>query len=184
MLLGKNMKKTLLFGILFFLLFLGIINQVNAHCPLCTGAVVASAAVANYYGLDISIIGLFVGAFSISLGLWVGRVIKKRFIPFQTSLLVILSFLSTVIPSVLVVKSDSLYLPVLLFGAEGSVFNRVYLLDKLLLGSIIGGIVSVFAYWLHKHIKAVKGRVLFPFQGIVITLAFLMITGAILYFIL
>ena len=45
-----------------------VLREVSAHCPLCTGAVVAGAVGAKYLGLDVTILGIFVGAFAISLG--------------------------------------------------------------------------------------------------------------------
>ena len=66
--------------IFIILMFLLIIPQlVYAHCPLCTGAVGAAAVTANYYGLDNSIIGIFIGAFAISTGLWFGLKVKKKY---------------------------------------------------------------------------------------------------------
>src|SRR3989344_5509444 len=125
-----NFKKLLaLLPSLFFL------KEVSAHCPLCTGAVVAGAVGANYLGLDITILGIFVGAFAISLGLWVNKKLKIYF-KYQNILIVLLSFLLTVIPSLAFIK-DMTYI---------SFFNNVYFINKLLLGSIIGSLASLFAY--------------------------------------
>ena len=53
----------------------------------------------------------------------------------------------------------------------------------MLLGSIIGGLVTLFAYYSHIHIKKITGKVLFPFQGIALTLAFLFVSGLSMYLI-
>ena len=171
------MKKIIL--ILVSILLLA--PAVYAHCPLCTGAVGAAAIGAKYYGLDESIIGIFIGAFSISTGLWIGRKIKKEYIRFQLPLIVILSFLLTVIP-LLAVSKEPVYLPVLIAGASGSLLNKVYWVNKILLGSIIGTFITLFGYWLHLFIKRINGKVLFPFQGITLTIFLLAISSMGVYF--
>ena len=155
---------------------------VHAHCPLCTAAVGAAAVTANYLGLDPSIIGIFIGAFGISTGLWIGLKIK-RYIPLQTQLIVLGSFFLTVIP-LLGLIPETAYMPVLVTGSPGSILNRVYWVNKLLIGSIIGGLASLLAFWLHTKIKSVRGKVLFPFQGITITITALLIASLAMYFIM
>lgn len=154
---------------------------VHAHCPLCTAAVGAAAISAKYYGLDISIIGLLIGAFGISTGLWIGLKINKRYFKFQLPIIVAASFFLTVIP-LLYISNESIYLPLLFFGPSGSVLNKVYWVDKLLFGSIVGGLATLFAYLTHVYVKKQNGRVFFPFQGVVVTLFFLAVSGLILYF--
>ncbi len=150
---------------------------VHAHCPLCTGAIGVATVSAKYYGVDSSIIGLLVGAFGISTGLWMGQRIGK-YIP----LIVLASFLLTIIP-LQAVSNENIYLPVLWWGPAGSLLNKVYWLNKFITGSIIGGIVTMTAFWLHTTIKRSNGRVLFPYQGVVMTLSLLLLSGIGLYFV-
>ncbi len=175
------MKKPILFSLFsLFLLFIAM-PSVYAHCPLCTAAVGAAAVSAKYLGLDTSIIGLFIGAFAIVTGIFIGLKIKKYF-KFQLPLIVLASFLLTVIPILTTIKGDIIFLPMLLFGSSGSIFNKIYFIDKMLIGSVIGAIVSLLGYWLHNYIKKAKGKVLFPYQGIAFTLGLLIIAGGILFF--
>ncbi|MBI1936475.1 hypothetical protein HYS31_08665 [Candidatus Woesearchaeota archaeon] len=161
------------------LIFAAVAPAAYAHCPLCTAAVGAAAVSAKYYGMDVTIIGLLIGAFGVSTGLWIGLKLKK-FFRFQLPLIVAASFLLTVIPLMYIDKS-TVYLPLLFFGLAGSLLNKVYWLNKILFGSIIGGIVTTLAYASHTAIKKVNGKVLFPFQGIALTLAFLLASGTVLY---
>ncbi len=156
------------------------IPLIYAHCPLCTAAVGAAAISAKYYGLDASLIGLLIGAFGVSTGLWIGLRVKK-FFKFQFSFIVLASFLITAMP-LLYIKSDDIYFPLLLIGPTGSLLNKVYWIDKMLFGSIIGGLITLLAFWLHIQIKRINGKVIFPFQGVVITLIFLIMSGIGLYF--
>jgi len=169
----------LIFGVVGFLLFS---TTAEAHCPLCTAAVGAGAAAAKYYGVDESIIGLFIGAFGISIGLWIARSIKKEYFKYQSVAIILLSFILTVVP-LLALSKDVIYVPVFLFGSVGTMLNKVYWINKMLLGSIIGGGASIFAFGIHEHIKKKNGRVLFPYQGIAFTAAVLAVAAAALYLI-
>ena len=165
------MKK--IFFLFIFLFLASGIGQVNAHCPLCAGAVGAAAVGASYLGIDNSIVGLFVGAFSFSTGLWFARKIKKKYFKFQSFGIVLSSFLLTVLPSAKIVN-DLTYV---------SLFDKIYFLDKILIGSIIGALITLFALYLHERIKQVNGKVFFPYQGVFLTLILLIITGIPMYFI-
>lgn len=174
------MRKSILVLLSSVLLTIFTMPNVHAHCPLCTMAVGTAVISAKYYGLDSTIIGLLVGGFGVSTGLWVGLKIKRHF-KFQLGLIVFLSFILTVIP-LLYLEKDSIYFPLLLIGQEGSFLNKVYWINKMLFGSIIGGVVTLLSYLIHAQIKKVNGRVLFPFQGVVFNLASLVISGLGLYF--
>ena len=176
------MKKTIILIPLALILLFAAAIPVHAHCPLCTAAVGVAAVSAKYMGLDVSIVGLFVGAFGISTGIWLGKKIRKEYIKFQLPVIAILSYLLTVIP-LRFISSDNIYIPLLLFGEPGSILNKIYWIDKLIFGTIIGGILTFIGYWIHNYIKKVKGKVLFPYQGIIITLSLLLLSGLILFFI-
>ena len=164
------MNKFILFIFLFFILG---ISFVSAHCPLCAGAVGAAAVGASYLGIDNSIVGLFVGAFSISTGLWFAKKMKRKYFKFQSFSIVLSSFLFTVIPSAKIVN-DLDYI---------SLFNNIYFLDKILMGSIIGGLITLLALYLHEKIKQVNGKVLVPYQGVFLTLILLIISSIPMYFV-
>ena len=163
------------------MIFVELTPSVYAHCPICTAAVGAAAISAKYYGLDISTIGLLIGAFGISTGLWIGLKVSKRYFKFQLPTIVAASFFLTVIP-LLYISNDTIYFPLLLFGQSGSVLNKVYWIDKLFFGSFIGGLATLFAYSIHIYVKKQNGKVLFPFQGVAVTIFFLAVSGLILYF--
>ncbi len=156
---------------------------VHAHCPLCTAAVGAAAVTANYYGFDASVIGLMIGGFAITTGLWIGLRIKKQYLKFQLPLLVLLSFVLTVIPLQSAI-GDNIAVSMLFFGEPGSLLNKVYFINKLFAGAVTGGIAVTAAYLMHVYVKNTRGHVLFPYQGIAFTLASLLIGWAMLPLIL
>lgn len=172
------MKKLITTILSSFFLFVNA-SFVSAHCPLCTGAVGMAAVAAKYYGMDLIVIGFFVGAFGISTGLWVGKKIKRNYFKFQLWAIVLLSFLLTVIP-LRALGGDNVYLPVRLFGEVGSMFNKIYWMDRLFFGSLIGGFLSTAAFGAHNTIKKFNNNsVLFPFQGIALTVGILLLASII-----
>ncbi|MEK6983930.1 MAG: hypothetical protein AABX33_05130 [Nanoarchaeota archaeon] len=175
------MKKIILVSLI-LMLSLVIIPATHAHCPLCTAAVGTAAISAKYYGLDESAIGLLIGAFGVSTGLWIGLRIKKQYFTFQLPVIVLLSYILTIMP-LMYVSSEAIYLPILWFGAAGSFLNKVYWVNKLFFGSIVGFFITLISYFLHIHLKKLNGKVLFPFQGIALTLLLLIVASSGLIFI-
>lgn len=152
--------------------FSAFFGSVHAHCPLCTAAVGTALVSAEYFGFGSGIVGIFAGAFAVSTGLWVSKKIKKQFIPLQSTAIVLASFFLTIIP-LLYLSSSTIYLPLLLFGESGTAFNKIYFVSTFLLSSIFGAFLSFLALLVRNFIKKFNGKVLFPFQGIALTLLFL-----------
>jgi len=156
------------FIFLFFLLSLILIlPNVLAHCPLCTTGAAVGVGVARAYGVDDSIVGLFLGALIISSALWFNRWLKKKTnFPFQEFLIVIASFLLFVIPfyysglitGFAIVKTSPEHHSILGLGIFG--------IDKLLTGIIIGFLAVWWGFRLSDSIKEKKGKVLWPYQSI------------------
>jgi len=107
----------------FPVLFALMAENVMAHCPLCTIGAAAAAGGASLLGVKNIVIGIFIGAFAASIGLWVSRVIKKKYVPFQDALIVLFSFVATVIPMMPIITGFyPLYIS--LAGEYGSLLNR------------------------------------------------------------
>lgn len=173
-------RKYVFSALIAVFLFAAFAPSVHAHCPLCTGAIGAAAVSAKYYGVDLSVIGMLIGAFGVSTGLWAAKSIKKQVIKHQMSIVAFLSFLFTIIP-LRFISGENVYIPLLLIGEPGSMLNKVYWVNKIIFGGVIGGFAALLAFWLHIYIKRAYGRALFPFQGTAITLALLIISASGLY---
>ena len=157
--------------------FLFLIPSAMAHCPLCTMGAAVAAGTAAYFGVSQSVIGVFMGAFAVSMGLWFSRMIKKKFefkfmdIAFASS-----SFATTILPLLMIMKQFTpLYISVL--GDYGSLLNRTYLVNLFLVGSIIGAFITYIAPSISKNISELREGKMIPYQGITLTFSLLALTS-------
>ncbi len=164
----------------FFLLLLA--NTVHAHCPLCTLGAAAVAGGAVWLGVKVIVVGVFIGAFAASMGYWISRLIKKRYIPLQSPLLVAFSFATTVFPLTKVISNDHAVYPIYvsLLGSYGSLLNRTYLLNHFVAGGLIGGLIVIMAPWISRKVSHIRDGRIMPYQGVTITLSLLIISGVIM----
>ncbi len=159
---------------LWFILPLFLVRGAQAHCPLCTAGIAAAAGGAAYLGVNKAAIALFVGAFAVSTGWWVGGKIRKKIIPHQTAGIVFLSFLLTVLP-LLPLLTVVYPWPVFIAGEYGSLLNRTYVINVGLAASILGGTIVSITPWLSRKISLLRNGRIIPFQGIALTLGLLMV---------
>jgi hypothetical protein len=175
-------KKLILFALAPIFTLIILSQSVLAHCPLCTAAAGVGIGAARWLGVDDSIVGLFLGAFIVSMGLWFNNILKKRKvnIPFQGFLIVFASFLLTIIPLYLagiinnleIVKS----LPELSILGLG-----VFGIDKLLFGTLVGVIFVGLSFSFSDYIKKRNGKVLFHYQGILFMIVTLFILSEVFW---
>lgn len=164
--------KNLLLVILVFI-SLTIIPKVYAHCPLCSAATGAAVATTRFYGLNDCIVGLFIGGFIISTALWFNNFLLKKnknknYLPLQSVILVLFSLSATI---------STFYFADLLNSS-----SKIFGVNNLIFGTITGTIITPIGFLLSNLIKKVKGKVLLPFQGIILPLILLIITGLVFYF--
>jgi len=144
-----------------------------AHCPLCTIGAGVAVVGARYYGVHDVVLGVFIGAFAVATGWWFANLLnkkfKRQFIPYQKWIIVLASFLLTVIPILpMFTTVSSTYISVM--GDYGSILNRTYLINLYLVGSILGGIIVAITPLLSKIITRLRHKTI-PFQGIILTLS-------------
>ena len=160
-------------------LFLLFVKNTVAHCPLCTVGAAAAAGGALWLGVEKAVVGLFLGAFAASMGWWLSRLVKKQYVPFQTPGLVLLSFVLTIVPLFPVITQIyPLYIS--MAGEYGSWLNRTYVLNLSLFTSIMGGTIVSLTPWLSRNLSRLRRGRMVPFQGIILTLGILVVTGIIL----
>lgn len=151
-------------------------KAVSAHCPLCTIGAGAAAVGAAYLGVSGFIIGLFVGASSLALGLWTSKLIKKKYIPFQNGIIALITFLSITIPVLPLIQSySSIYIS--WAGEYGTLLNRTYLINLFLLGSIFGAAILSLTPRLSRKLTQLRSGKFIPFQGIILTFLILAVVA-------
>ena len=152
---------------------------VRAHCPLCTIGAAAAAGGAAILGVNNVAIGLFVGAFSVSIGWWIANLIKKQYVRYQNYAIVGFSFVTTVLP-MMSFLSDIHPLYISWLGSYGTTF----VVDLFMITSVIGGTVVSLTPWLSKTITTWRKGKKIPYQGILLTLSLLVAIATVLQIIL
>ncbi len=141
-----------------------------AHCPLCTAGAGALALIAASLGVPGLIVATFVGGFALAMGMWIARMIKKKYFPGQDQAVTLATYLLTIIPLwPVLVDYKALYIPAL--GIDK--YAETIPVNIYLVGSLLGGLILFGSPYLSKWVSKTAGKQLFPFQGIVITLILL-----------
>jgi magnesium-transporting ATPase (P-type) len=134
----------------------------HAHCPLCTAATGAAVAVTRFYGVDDLAVGVFIGGFVLSTSFWFDKILRKRnrgntYIPLQNIIITILGLVFTILSFIWA-------------NLTGPLASSLFGINKLILGTVIGTVVSFSAFEFHKFARKRFERNFIPFQGIVLTL--------------
>jgi len=139
-----------------------------AHCPLCTMGAGGAALVAAFFGVSAAPVGVFVGAFGLAVGLWSARLIKRKLFHKQDLVIGIVSFLSVVLPVMpMMDQYASLYFPWI------GEYGRTFLVDKFLVGSLVGAALLWAAPFLSLRVARLRANRMIPYQGVMITLVLL-----------
>ncbi len=175
--LSQTKKKFLVF--FSFLFVLSFSEFVSAHCPLCTIGAGAAAFGAVSLGFSKIVVALLIGGFSMSMGLWFARIIKKKYFKFQDVLVVLGVFLLTLIP-LLPIFSELHGVGIYLFGEYGGIFYRTYTIDFSLLAGFFGGLLVFLSPKVSKKITSIRHGKKISFQGSIVTVSLLIIFGGII----
>lgn len=147
----------------------------SAHCPLCTVGAGVTAAGAVWFGVSKVVIGLLIGAFAMSLGMWFARIPKKQYVHFQKTLIIGIIFFTTVLPLLPIFSTiEPLYIP---FIGE---YGLTYALNYSLASSFLGGVIVFISPSLSKQLTKLRNGKAIPFQGIILTLLSLIVIGLII----
>jgi len=135
-----------------------------AHCPLCAAATGIAVTATRAMGVDDAIVGTFIGAFTISTGLWLHRALIKRNkgkprIPFQGVIIALASLVAT---------AATLEISGIAAVPE---FFKILGTDRLIFGTLLGGAISLAAFYAHERMRRLNGRKNFiPLQGMILPL--------------
>lgn len=169
----RQLKKIFLLFILSTFYFILSTSYTQAVCPVCTIAVSACVGLAQYFGIDDMITGVWIGGLIVSMALWTVSYFEKKNIRFKGREIAILAFYYLII-----------IVPFYWKGLIGHPFNKIWTLDKLLVGIIIGSIFFFLSAAINSWLKKRNGdKVYFPFQKVIIPLVTLGILSIIFYLI-
>jgi hypothetical protein len=167
----KPIMTLLLRLMLSFILF-GMIKSVYAVCPLCTIAAGIGVGSSQYFGIDDTITGIWIGGIIISSALWFAHYLRSLNVKilFTRSLSIILFYSVTIIPMCWMN----------LFGIEG---NTLWNVDKLMLGIIVGTLVFVIGSFTDIALRATNNcEVYFYFQKIILPISLLLVASGVFYY--
>ena len=147
-------------------------------CDLCTLGVVAGLGISRYLGIDDAVTGVWIGALLVAIiNMTIALCEKKRWnFPFRSTivsiLFVVFTFVSFYYAGVIGIYRNT-------FFKSTSIF-----LDKVLVSSIIGGIVLILASLGYQALKRQNGgHAHFPFEKVVLPIVSLIITSLVFYLI-
>lgn len=147
-----------------------------AHCPLCVGGAGAAAGIAAVFGVTYGAIGVFIGAFSVAMALWVPRFIRKKYFPYQDKIVAALVYTTTLIP-LLSPFQDYTSVYVDMGGEYGTITNQTHLIDLFIVGAIVGTAIVLVAPYISRQITAWRAGRLLRFQGLLITFTLLTVAA-------
>ncbi len=170
----KNIPPRIMVAVLLLGVLIASIESVMAHCPLCTGATIIGVGVTRSFGLDDSLVGVFVGGMIVSSALWVNNILKKRNIAGSQYLRIGSITLATFVLTLLTFYYAGL------FGLGNE--YRIFGMERIILGTLSGTMVSLGAFWASNILKQRnEGKTLFPYQTMLLTLIALILNTAVLW---
>lgn len=145
-----------------------------AICPVCTLAVAGGVGLSRWLGVDDTITGLWIGGLIVSSIFWTIDWLKRKNIrfPFRKAAIWIGYYLIIIVP---------LYG----MGIMGHPFNKLWGMDKLLLGIIFGSAGFILGTVVYPKVKEENGgRAHFPFEKIAFAIFPLVVLSFVFYFII
>lgn len=145
-----------------------------AVCPVCTAAVAGGLGLSRWLGVDDAISGIWIGGLILSSSLWFINWLKKKYPKLTFKYLPI---------SLIVITYLLVFGPLALSGIIGHPFNRLWGIDKLLVGTLAGSAAFWLAVWLDRKVRETRGKQLFNYQKIIFPLILLALSSLMFYFV-
>ena len=168
----KNIKNLLIpaFLILTSSLFL---VPTQAFCPVCTIAVGAGLSFTKVLGIDDIISSIWIGGVLLSSSMWLINWLDKKNIRF---------FLKRKI--VYLVMYGFVLIPFMTSGVIGAGHNRLWGIDKIVLGMVLGTLGFLLGMYFNNKLTAKNNsKASFPFQKVVFPIGMLILLSLIFFFI-
>ena len=142
-------------------------------CPVCTIGVVAGLGLSRWIGVDDTVSGIWIGGLLASLSGWTVIWLLKKRVNFKG--MAILTTLAYYVLAIIPLYSKEII---------GHPLNKLWGIDKLIVGVAFGTVFFVMAVIVYKVLKKKNGgHAHFKFEKVVIPLVSLIILSAFFYFI-
>jgi len=142
-------------------------------CQVCTIGVVAGLGLSRWFGVDDTISGVWIGGLLVSLTGWTVNWLKTKKINFKGMIII-----------TALVYYASVITPLYWKEIIGHPLNKIWGIDKLILGIAFGSVVFAIAVLLYEVMKKKNnGHAHFPFEKIVIPISSLILLSILFYFI-
>lgn len=165
------MKKIILLVTIFITAAIFSSFLASAICPLCTIAVAGGAGLLRYWGIDDLITGLWTGALLLSISLWFINWLDKKAVKFKFR-----NIISTI--SIYAISIIPLYFT----SMFDNPLNKIFGIDKLLIGIVAGTSLFYISVLSDKHLKKINdSRVVISYQKVIIPLVYLIIASIIIF---
>ena len=151
----------------------GLAFLAHAFCPVCAAAAVVGLSVSRYLGVDDSVTGVWIGGLLVMLAIWTIVWLKRRFVNFKDwwQGVVILAYYLAALA------------PLWWLGKLNHPLNRLWGVDKLVLGVTFGTLMIILALKLHDWLKTKNtGKSYFLMQRTIFNLVGLILAAAAFYF--
>ncbi|MEK7541016.1 MAG: hypothetical protein AAB529_02135 [Patescibacteria group bacterium] len=185
------MKKRFLLLASFLFFNATLANIAKAVCPVCVVAVGAGLGMSRWLGIDDAVSSIWIGALLVSLSIWtIVWLNKKKLAPLNAAkpqfrfaklfnwvknfkynkvIIPLLYYLITIVP---------LYY----YDIIGHPLNKIFGIDKIIFGIVLGTAVFLASVWFHNFLKTKnQGKQFFIYQKVILPLAFLILTSLIFY---
>lgn len=151
---------------------------VSAHCPLCTVGAGALAVLAASLGLSSGIVGILIGAFATVLSIYLAKIVKKKYFNGQNILIIIVVYLSTVIPIAPLVREFAPFY-ISLMGDYGAILHNTYTINLYLYGVIVGTLAVIATPYLSNLITRIRSGRKINYQRMITMFALLVVVSVI-----
>jgi hypothetical protein len=142
-----------------------------AFCPVCTVGVIAGVGLSRWLGIDDSVTSIWIGALIVSLIYFTEKWLDEKKIKFSGRLII-----DSIVYYALIL------VPLMKLDITGHPHNKLFGVDKIILGVIIGSVFFIGGYFLDLLLKkSNKGKAYFPFQRVVVPISILVILSMIFY---
>jgi len=146
-------------------------NIAGAVCPICVVAVGAGLGLSEWLGVDDAISSIWIGALLAATSLWTLIWMQKRNWKFKIDKAVI--FLSYYLLTLV---------PLYTAGIIGHPLNKIFGIDRIIFGTVIGTLVIILSNWWYQYLKQKNnGRAHFPYEKVVMPVVVLLLISLILW---